>query len=83
MCEVGWMMDKSKFDMLWKTALLIVLTISIIWMFYEWRQIDKEAMACKNAPFIWGQMKASEQGMNCSYYCEGEDVNPERFEIQP
>lgn len=60
---------KERFDKFWKIALIIILTISICYMFYEWNNINKEAMACRNAPFVWGVEKAKERGIFCIYYC--------------
>ena len=60
---------KIRFDYYWKIALIIILTLSICYMFYEWKNINKETMACKNAPFVWGVEKAKEQGISCYYHC--------------
>lgn len=68
-------MNKEKFDYLWKITLLIVLTIAILYMFYEWNKIDKEALACQISPFDYGQAKAKEQGINCYYSCFTSDYN--------
>ena len=62
-------MNKEKFDYYWKVSLIIILTIAICYMFYEWRSINNEAMACKNAPFEWGQAQAKKSGLSCYYQC--------------
>jgi len=66
---------KQKFYYYWKITLLIILVISIVYMFYEWRSIDREGLACKNAPFVWGKLKAEEKGIHCSYECVSDSLN--------
>jgi len=57
------------FDYWWRIALMIILVVALFYMFSEWQKIDREAMACKNAPFLWGKQKAQEMGINCYYSC--------------
>lgn len=71
----GRRMNKEQFDYVWKVALIVILLVSIVYMFYEFSTINKEGMACKNAPFIWGKQKALEQGFYCSYYCSYNNVS--------
>jgi hypothetical protein len=61
--------SKEKFDIWWKTILLCVLIVAIIFMFLEWKNINREALACKSAPFVWGVEQAKEQGITCMYNC--------------
>ena len=70
-------MDKVKFDVFWKIALLVVLLVAIFYMFWEYRQIGTEGLTCIQSPFEWGKLKASEQGIYCSYQCS----NTKPFEI--
>ena len=65
-------MEKERFEKIWKVCLLIALIIGMYFMFSEWKNIDREAMACKNAPFVWGKQKASEQGITCTYSCSND-----------
>ena len=74
-------MDKQKFDMYWKIALMVILVAGILYMFYEWHNIDKEAMQCKSNPFEWGKLKAQEQGISCYYSCSKGNANEMNYTI--
>lgn len=62
------------FDYYWRIGLMIILLLALFYMFYEWRQIDKEAMDCKNSPFDWGKQKALENGFYCYYSCAKQGI---------
>lgn len=66
---------KIKFDTYWKIALLIVLVISIAYMFYEWRTMGTEGLACRSAPFEWGQQQAQKEGISCFYECFDDGID--------
>lgn len=68
-------MDKDKFDKLWKIALLIVLILGMIYMFWEFKQINKQGLECHSAPFEYGIREAEKQGLYCAYECFRESAN--------
>lgn len=68
---------KIRFDYYWKMSLIIILIVAMVYMFWEFRNINKEGLACKSSPFVWGQEKAKEQGVYCYYDCS----NDKRTEI--
>jgi hypothetical protein len=68
-------MDKTKFDYYWRIALLIVLILGTIYMFWEFKQIDKKGMECAHTPFEYGIREAEKQGLYCYYTCLRNDVD--------
>jgi len=74
-------MERQKFDVIWKIALLVVLLIAIFYMFYEYKQMGKEGLTCIQSPFEWGKMKAEQQGVYCSYQCLNKDKSAILFQV--
>jgi|TARA_R100000049_G_C1887921_1_gene42025 hypothetical protein len=70
-------MKKDNFYKLWSIALIIILVIGMIYMFWEFRQIDRDGIACKSQPFIWGAQQMTSrpnvEHMSCSCAITGED----------
>lgn len=62
-------MDKQKFDYYWKIALMILLIVGMIYMFWEFKQINKKGIECHSAPFDYGVREAEKQGLYCYYSC--------------
>lgn len=68
-------MDKEKFDYYWKVALIILLILGMLYMFWEFNQINKKGIECNSAPFEYGIREAEKQGLYCYYKCAEEDIN--------
>lgn len=68
-------MDKTKFDYVWKVVLLIVLILGMIYMFWEFKQINKQGIECHSNPFEYGVREAEKQGVACSYSCAKNDFD--------
>jgi hypothetical protein len=68
-------MDKEKFDYYWKIALLVVLILGTIYMFWEFKQINKQGIECHSNPFEYGVKEAEKQGLVCVYNCLEESAN--------
>lgn len=70
-------MNKEKFDKVWKIMLLTVLILGMIFMFWQFSQIDKEGIACRTQPFVWGAkqmtLRPNVDHMFCSCTVSGED----------
>lgn len=66
-------MNKEKFDYYWKIALMIVLILGMIYMFWEFKQINKQGLECHSAPFEYGVREAEKQGIYCYYSCAKND----------
>jgi len=47
----------QNFDYYWRILLMVILLVALVYMFAQWRQIDSEAMTCKNQPFVWGAVQ--------------------------
>jgi hypothetical protein len=68
-------MDKEKFDYYWKIALLVVLILGTIYMFWEFKQINKQGIECHSNPFEYGVKEAEKQGIACYYSCAKNDFD--------
>lgn len=68
-------MNKEKFDYYWKIALMIVLILGMIYMFWEFKQINKQGLECHSNPFEYGKQEAEKQGLFCAYECFRESAN--------
>ena len=60
---------RAKFDKIWKITLLILMIIGIGYMFYEFQNINKAGLDCKNNPFQWGEEMALKEGITCTHTC--------------
>ena len=62
-------MNKEKFDYYWKIALIIILLISLGYMFKQFSQINEEGLDCIKQPFVWGAREFSKKYDNDPIYC--------------
>lgn len=62
-------MNKEKFDYYWKIALIIILLPSLIFMFKQFNDIEKEGIRCREQPFVWGASEFSKRYNNDPIYC--------------
>lgn len=62
-------MEIKNFDYYWRIALLVVLILGMLYMFWEFKQIDKENQGCASTPFEYGIREAEKQGLYCQYTC--------------
>ena len=62
-------MNKEKFDYCWKIVLIMILLFSLAIMFKQFSQINKEGLACKKQPFVWGASEFSKEYNNDPVFC--------------
>lgn len=68
-------MDKQKFDYYWKIALIVILVLGMLYMFWQFNQLNKKGLECYSAPFDYGVKEAERQGVYCYYNCLKGDVD--------
>ncbi len=62
-------MNKEKFDTYWKIALIVLMVLGMSYMFYELATLNKDGIACKSQPFVWGAQKMVEGKKADEMYC--------------
>jgi hypothetical protein len=68
-------MEIKNFDYYWRIALLVVLILGTLYMFWEFKQIDKKGVECAHTPFEYGIKEAEKQGLYCQYNCIRNDFD--------
>jgi len=70
-------MCNKRFDYYWKVSLIVILSVAMIFMFWQFSQVDKDGVACKSQPFIYGARQMTERPnvdhVSCSCSIVGED----------
>lgn len=70
-------MNKEKFNYYWKVILIIILILGMVLMFYQFNNINKAGIECRQNPFIYGAKVMTErvgvEHFSCSCYVTGEN----------
>jgi hypothetical protein len=59
----------EKFNYYWKIGLIIILLPSLVLMFKQFNDLDKEGTDCRKQPFVWGASELSKQYDGDSIFC--------------